>query len=381
MSKKSVLIYYSIFNIGGAERSILKLINNFVDNNVNVELLLVTKGGSLENQLNNQVKKSYLRSGDFGTKAKKNNGIKKIYYLLRYIISRIEQEVKGFFFKFKKYDAVFIGLHGLSPMFCLENIKAKKYFQFIRSDLKMCDTHQKAHKHILKYGDKIDKYLCVSQTALDSFNFIYPQLNEKSLKIYNFLEEDNIINLSKQTTGNLINKENNFFTILTICRLQEKSKGLLRMLDVLYELKLNGKKVKWYLIGDGPDKNLILKKIKDLDLENDMILLGRKENPYPFFLEADLIAVLSFYEGLCGVVNEAKILRRPLITTEFSGVFEQIENKVNGLIVKNDYQSIVEGLNYILNNTSFNNSLAINNLPEEIINDKHKMQFYLKLIS
>jgi glycosyltransferase involved in cell wall biosynthesis len=112
----------------------------------------------------------------------------------------------------------------------------------------------------------------------------------------------------------------------------------------------------------------------DNDMQNDMVLLGQKSNPYPYFKQADLVAVLSYYEGLCGVVNESKILEKPLVATEFSGIKEQIENTVNGFIFENDFESIVEGMKKVLDSTSNLQATAINGMPNEIINDNYKVE-------
>ena len=111
-----------------------------------------------------------------------------------------------------------------------------------------------------------------------------------------------------------------------------------------------------------------------------LILLGKKSNPYPFFLQVDLIAVLSYYEGLCGVVNEAKILEKPLIATEFSGINEQINNYVNGIIVQNNHEAIIKEMSSILSNRKFIDKMQLNGLPEEIQNDTLKIKLFKSLL-
>lgn len=377
-----LLFYYSIFNIGGAERSNLKLMQALLAQGYQIDLLLVTGGGNYEQEVDPRINISYLRTGDFGSKWKRGAGIKKYYYLLRYLLTIIEENIKKIVWRNRlAYDAVFIGLHGLSPSFCLKYIKAKKYFQFIRNDLSKADPHKKAENNIKKYGDKIDYFICVSNTALTSFNNIFPSLSFKAHKIYNMLESDMII--GKSLRDELIEAgefRNNAFKILTVCRLQEKSKGILRMMDVLSILTKKGHAIHWYIIGEGGDRELLEKKIKDEGLVGSVSLLGRKSNPYPYFKKVDLIAVLSYYEGLCGVVNEAKILEMPIMATEFSGVYEQIQSGKNGLIVKNDLQSIVEGLEYLIRYPDITKSFAVNMLPEELQNDIYKVKMIKKLI-
>ena len=110
-----------------------------------------SSGGDFEKFVNNSISVKYLKTGNFGNKYSKSNGIKKILFFFLRFISLIEYALKGIFYRFKKFDVVVIGLHGLSPKFCINNIKSKKYFQFIRNDLANCDQNLKAQKNILKY--------------------------------------------------------------------------------------------------------------------------------------------------------------------------------------------------------------------------------------
>lgn len=377
-TQQKILIYYSIFNLGGAERSTSKLITKLLDKGFSVEVLLIANGGEFQNEIDARAQVNWLRSGNFGVKYAENKGVLKFLYLLLYTLTRIEEFLKGFVYKFKSYKTVIIGLHGLSPKFCLKNIKADRYIQFIRSDLKSCDTNHKAQNQIKKYSKFIDNYVCVSETALDSFCELFPNLKEKGKKIYNLLQSEIIQEKSKENIKDPSwSKEN--VNILTVCRIQEKSKGAFRMAEILKELLKQGYLIKWFVIGDGIDFEKLQEYIIKLNLENKMILLGSKPNPYPYFVRADLVAVLSYYEGFCGVVNEAKILERPLVATEFSGIREQIENGVNGFVFENNFESIVDGMKRVLENDSDFKVTAINGMPNNIINDNYKVEQLIAL--
>tara|TARA_R110002051_G_scaffold265495_4_gene325345 strand:+ start:8334 stop:9479 length:1146 start_codon:yes stop_codon:yes gene_type:complete len=376
--KNKILVYYSIFNLGGAERSTLKLITKLLDKEHEVEVLVITNGGKLQSQIDSRAKVSWLRSGDYGSKYTASKGFKKTYYLLLYLLTRLEGFFKGFFYKFKTYKAVIIGLHGLSPKFCLENIKANTYIQFVRNDLKNCDQNFKAQNQINKYGHLIDYYVCVSQTALESFSELYPKLIPKGKKIYNLLESNVILKKSEEALKDTSwSKET--INILTVCRIQEKSKGIYRMAKVFKELLAQGYQITWYVIGDGVDFNEFKAYLIENNLQDKMVLLGAKPNPYPYFKRADLVAVLSYYEGLCGVVNEAKILERPLVATEFSGVREQITEGVNGFVFNNSYEAILIGMKKMLDNATKLNKMAINGMPNEITDDNYKVEQLIKL--
>ena len=151
------------------------------------------------------------------------------------------------------------------------------------------------------------------------------------------------------------------------------------MAKVLKELLNLGYNVTWYIIGDGVDFIRFKNHLQDLNLQDRMLLLGSKSNPYPYFKEVDLLAVLSYYEGLCGVVNEAKILERPLIATEFSGVREQITDGINGFIFENTYEAIVQGMVKVLDSPTNLNNTAVNSMTKEITDDDYKVEQLIAL--
>ena len=92
------------------------------------------------------------------------------------------------------------------------------------------------------------------------------------------------------------------------------------MLDVYKRLTDEGIEFYWFIVGDGPDRDELEKRVREFGLEKRFILMGRKENPFPYYKYADISTTLSYYEGLCGAVNEAKVIGKPVIATQFSGI-------------------------------------------------------------
>jgi glycosyltransferase involved in cell wall biosynthesis len=373
MSKGKVLIYYSVFRLGGAEKSTAKLITKLLDLGYEVEVLLVSNGGEFQSAIDQRAKVSWLRTWNFGDKYQAAKGLKKYWFAFLYLLTRFEEYIKGISYWSKKYKAVIIGLHGLSPEFCFKNIKADTYLQYIRNDLRNCDENGKAQNQIKIFGKRIDHYVCVSQTALDSFQMLFPDLKEKGVKIYNLLEADRILTKSKVEIYD-VNFSKDYLNILTVCRVQNRSKGIYRMANVMERLLKDSFKIKWYIVGDGVDFDQFKAFLKERHLSEHMILLGRRENPYPYFLKADVVAVFSYYEGLCGVVNEAKILERPLLATEFSGVREQIKHGHNGYVFENNEEAIYRGVKELLNKPEEFQKTAINEMPESITSDDYKVR-------
>jgi glycosyltransferase involved in cell wall biosynthesis len=110
------------------------------------------------------------------------------------------------------------------------------------------------------------------------------------------------------------------------------------------------------------------------------IFTGSKNNPFPYYKYADISATLSYYEGLCGTVNEAKVMGKCVIATTFSGINEQIINGENGIIVENNENAILEGFRLLLDNEELRKRLSNDYLPEAIKNDCVKIALFDQLL-
>jgi glycosyltransferase involved in cell wall biosynthesis len=382
--KKSILFHYPIFNIGGAEMSILRLTKMFADNGWEVELVCTTGGGELESALDPRVKLSSLRSKSAGNKFKAQKSILgKILCLpdlLHYLYRRVEEFFKKIKYRFKHYDAAVISLHGLSPDFCCNVVSADAILHWIRNDLSSCDPHGKATNNIKRYNSQVDNYICVSGTTHNSFVSVFPELSDKATLLYNVIDAADMRSKAEVDFKPFEN-HTNLLKVVTVCRLFDQAKGLFRMLDLHKKLKENGYDFCWYVIGEGSDRAAIEAKIKEYDLIERFILLGKKDNPFPYYKYADLVAVLSYYEGLCGVVNEAKVTGKAVIATEVSGIHEQLENNQNGIIVENDFNAIFEGLKLLLTDDNLRKKITNTDYPEVILNDQHKFKMLTNLIT
>ena len=162
--------------------------------------------------------------------------------------------------------------------------------------------------------------------------------------------------ISKDLVCNMANEEINFddkfdgIKIVTVGRLS-KEKGQDLAINALYKLINDGYKVRWYCVGEGNARGEYEKLIKEKNLENNFILLGANPNPYPYIKKSDIYVQTSRHEGYCLTLAEAKCLCKPIVTTNFIGAYEQIEDEINGFIVKpGDVDGYVEVLKKLILN-------------------------------
>lgn len=112
------------------------------------------------------------------------------------------------------------------------------------------------------------------------------------------------------------------------------------------------KNLRWYIIGYGSDEELIRSKIKEAGMEEHVILLGKKENPYPYIKACDIYVQPSRYEGKSITVREAQMLCKPVVVTAYPTSASQINNGVDGVIVPLDNKGCAEGIARFITDTT-----------------------------
>ena len=104
----------------------------------------------------------------------------------------------------------------------------------------------------------------------------------------------------------------------------------------------HGIDITWYIIGFGASNEYIRKEIEKEGMQDRVILLGKKENPYPYIKACDWYIQPSRYEGKSVVVREAQILGKPVMITNYPTAASQINHCVDGVIVPMDIDACVE---------------------------------------
>ena len=144
-------------------------------------------------------------------------------------------------------------------------------------------------------------------------------------------------------------------------------------------LKEKGIEFKWYSLGIGPLKDEIEKYIEDNNLKNHFKLLGVKANPYPFIKDCDIYVQTSRFEGFGIAIAEARMLNKPVVTTRFDAVYNQMKDRKNGLVVDMNSQGIVNGILEVINNKELTNEI-ISYLKTEKKGNTEELEKFYKLI-
>lgn len=394
--KKKVLFMVSSMNIGGVEKSLLSLLSVIPKDKYDVTILTLEKKGGFLEYIPEHVKleeaewfkdikpiimespqntiKRYLRTGKifkipsfiYSYYKSKNTGDRYIYYknVLKSIPNNDEY-----------YDAAiaYAGPTEIIDAYITHKVNANKKIGWVHFDISQHNINKKLYE---KLYEKFDKVFAVSNEANKKLNEIIPSTRVKSEVLLNIISKDLINEMAEEEVE--FDNEFDGIKIVTVGRLS-KEKGQYLAIKALSKLKEDNYKVRWYCVGDGNSRSEYEKLIQEYKLENDFILLGLKANPYPYIKNADIYVQTSRHEGYCLTLAEARCLCKPIISTNFIGAYEQINNNINGIIIEQNEIELCNSLKYIINNDEVKGSFTRVLINEEINTTKEVNKLYKEI--
>jgi glycosyltransferase involved in cell wall biosynthesis len=386
--KKNILFVMNHLHCGGAEKALLSLLQSIDFTLYNVDLFLFKHEGVflkyLPKEINLLDEPREYQYFDMPFKLALVESVKnkKFDLALRRIVASyffrtvknkalceqiVWKHISGVFnLTKKKYDAS-IGFLEKNPIyFSLEKVNARKKIGWIHTNY---SNSGMASKKDIPYFNKLDNIISVSEECVESLKTNFPQLQHKMKVIYNIVSPSVIHELSEQETDDsIIHEDNKSCTnIITVARLGHE-KGIDIAIEACEILLQNGCEVMWQVIGYGTEIeiNNMNEKIKNHKLGQHFKLLGIKENPYPFIKKADIYVQPSRNEGKSIALDEAKILGKPIVVTNFSTAKNQIKHQENGIITEINPESLAIGIKKLIENKELRNKLIENVLNEDM---------------
>lgn len=192
----------------------------------------------------------------------------------------------------------------------------------------------------------VDRVVAVSEDCAAKIREHYPELKEKIVVVENILA----VGLGRKQaleSAEGLNRKPGEIILLSIGRFSY-AKNFDNIPDICRRLVQEGLNVKWYIIGYGGDEALIRRNIAEAGVEDRVIILGKKANPYPYIAACDLYVQPSRYEGKCVAVREAQMLGKPVVITRYPTSASQLEDGMDGVIVPMDNEGCASGIAALL---------------------------------
>ncbi|WP_028611933.1 glycosyltransferase [Paenibacillus harenae] len=392
--KKKLLFVMNNLNCGGAEKALISLVQTIDYAKYEVDLYLFKHEGIFYNKLPKQVKvitePLYYKNFDMSMKSAVLDSLKQrrfdiafsrlqagyVFYKEKNPAKR-EQRVWKYLSRAlpalpKSYDAA-IGFLEKTPIyFSIEKVDAVKKIGFIHNDY---DKLQMDPQLDIPFFAKLDHIITVSEVCGEVLMKRFPQFQSKVKVIHNIVSPSVIHEMSKESEEVFQTKRK---IIVSIGRLHSQ-KGFEMAIEACKNLCDRGYDIKWYVIGEGEERNKLEQLIAQLHLQDRFFLIGLKDNPYPYMREADIYVQPSRFEGKSIAIDEAKILHKPIVVTNFSTVKDQIEHNKNGIIVEMNADALAEGIAQILENEELRTAL-VRRLSEENLGTEAEIEKLYALI-
>lgn len=373
---KRIFIAIHYLEIGGAERSLIGLLNALDYSKYVVDLLVYQHRGEFMDLIPKQVNllpeigsyaaiekplKDAIKEGHLGVAigrmlarwkgkrfAKKHVG-KDSIAVFQYIHSYVVPFLPSLY-KYGEYD---LAISFLIPHIIVrDKVKAKQKWAWIHTDYSFLEMDTKVE---LPVWSAYDKIVSISEDVTKGFLTKFPSLENKILLMENILSEQFVREQAKFSVEfrvpsleqNTLNPKPLTLNLLSVGR-YSYPKAFDRAVYICKALVERGLNIRWFIIGFGGEEAKIRKAIEKTGMQEHFILLGKKLNPYPYIKACDVYVQPSRYEGKAVTVREAQILCRPVVITNYATAPSQVLDGIDGVIVPNDVEGAAEGISTFL---------------------------------
>lgn len=393
---KKIFITAHSMDIGGAEQSLLGLLENIDYSRYSVDLFLLRRQGELLKYVPKEVNllpmnSKYAALGISVKDALKQHQLSIVmariigkYAAIKRIkelqFDRENNVINEYSHKYTvnylprinkvEYD---IAISFVSPHYIVANkVTSKKKIAWIHTDYSTLGVDVDSEYAM---WNRYDKIISISESVTDSFLRTFPLLKSKIYIIENILPHKYMMKLTDAFGVDEEISDYDGMNILSIGRFSPQK----RFTDIPQVCRLildAGVRVRWYLIGFGMEEKAIRDNIIKYHVQDNVIILGKKENPYPYIKKCDVYIQPSNYEGKSIAVREAQIFHKPVIITNYSTANSQLENGVDGIIVPMDLVECATAIAGIISDRGLLEKVSKNTYGRDYINVSEIEKFY-----
>lgn len=356
---QNILIVIHGMGCGGAEKSLISLLHSLPKNKWNIDLIVASPYGRYMDEIPDfvHVISDLYDLENYATELRKRRkkvcGIRDLFcqtkwqiqYRLNLCPELMFDETRWKFWgKYlpkldKEYDLAVSYLNGLSSYFVIDKVNAKKKILWVHNEFEKIGYN---YEFEYPFYQKADKVVTVSQACVDSFLRVYPEFKDKIVVLENISSRKTIIELSKDKV------EDTYFTdirtkLLSVGRLSEQKNYKLAVSAAKLLADMNVDFV-WYILGEGELRDELQKMVDECGLTERFKMVGIKANPYPYISDCDIFVQSSLYEGKSIALDEAKILCKPIVVTNYATAKNSVSNGVNGVISDMTPESLAKAI-------------------------------------
>lgn len=241
-----------------------------------------------------------------------------------------------------EYDLAVAYLEGGSTYYVADHVKAAKKAAFVHVDYTMAGYTRELDRDCYS---KMDKIFAPADTTRRSVLAVYPEFKHKLDLFPNILNVSEICRKSRLPGG--FTDSYGGIRLLTVARLTVQ-KALDISIEAMKLLKDAGGQFRWYVLGEGNQRGYLEQKISSLGLTEDFILCGAVDNPYPYFVQADLYVHASRFEARSISIREAQILECVILASDCDGNREILSDGEDGKLCSLTPEGIRDGILWLM---------------------------------
>lgn len=367
---KTILFVINTLGGAGAETALMELLRNIPPEEYEISLFVLMNQGEMVHQLPDHVTllnehfsdssvlsrhgKRILNRFIFRTMFQRGSVFRNMPYLVKALFRMLKKGAvlpdkllwrvmsDGVPEQEKQYDLAVAYLEGGSAYYVADHVQAAKKAGFIHIDYGKAGYTQE-----LDCGcyEQYDAIFTVSAEVREHFLDIYPEYDGKTEIFHNIVNPVRVRERAKLPGG--FDDDYEGVRILTVGRLTAQ-KAYEVAVEAMKLLKEEGEAVRWYVLGEGEERKPLEKRIREYGLEEDFLLLGAHENPYPYYAQTDLYVHATRYEGKSIAIQEAQILGCAILVSDCSGNREQVRDGVDGRMCELSPEGIRDGVRELL---------------------------------
>ncbi|MCL2095770.1 MAG: glycosyltransferase [Oscillospiraceae bacterium] len=399
--KKKLLFIGIIMNSAGTEQSFLSFINCIDFEKYDVDLILAKNEGLFMELIPERVNVKFMPeygelfllssknavSNLFNTFVRKNplDLFKIMPYFIKFALfpkQKVKTATELFCKLMKKippvtqeYDAA-VAYWGDRTMFYMVDrvVNAKKKIAWMHFEYG--DDKYDAEIYS-EYFKKCNRIVNVSGMVDKKLKSKFPEIADKCVIIENIQNADFIRRRSLERESFPDTDSFDGVRLLTVARIA-RQKGLDMIPEILKNFKNHKYNIKWYILGEGEqsEKDKIINLAVKYGVEESLVFLGETINPYPFMRECDIYVQPSRFEGKPISVEEAKIIRRPIVAANYLSAKEQLKDGKYGVVADIDPSDLYEKIKDLIDDKSKREELVKNLSAENFGNEKEAEKFY-----
>ena len=338
MLKRIKIVFLILYlGYGGAEKALYYLVKLMDKSKFDITVFAMMAGGKMERDfevLGVKVKHPYSQLSSVKNvmgKVVNHVRVKQIENMVANNSENLLKAVTG-----EEYDLV-VSYHVDSSCFAVGLPKRGKKIKYVHADCANSPSYVNDNRYLFDLKTPYDEVICVSSVAQAGYIHQFERTDHSAV-LLNPIDSEEVHQLANEQTFG-------FPPSTYVCALGRltKEKGFGRLLDVYIMLRKESFPYKLVIMGEGVESENLVRKIKDNQLDDAVILMKYQSNPYPIIKNSKYLIVPSYAEGLSMTAMEAICLGVPVVST-CPSVGDIFGEESCGIITDNTDEALYQGM-------------------------------------